>query len=148
MKYGSASQPIAVLKTVVRVQHSDFTASDTTETIEIWNVPPRAQVIGVVPVLVETPDDDDGDLTNWSMEFGEDLTPDEDGFVTTNDYIGEDVGFIFSDEGACLSGGQGVMLSVSATTHVTATATIVGVDLDDAGIVAGIWDVYITYIQH
>jgi len=151
MDIGQITQPAFVQTKKVPIAHSDFTAAAQTETLDIWTIPPKAVVVGVQCVVTETPDDDDGDLTNWNMEFGEDDTPDTDAFLTSHDYIADGAGTIYQTEGAALSGTQGRMYSVSASKNLTCKTTIAGaggIQLDDAGINAGGWDVYITYIQH
>jgi len=40
------------------------------------------------------------------------------------------------------------MYSTAAAKNLTCKATVVGVLLNDADIDAGIWEVYISYIQH
>jgi hypothetical protein len=143
----SISLPVVVHREKVSIAHSDFTAAAANETINIWTIPANAQVLGVVCAVTETPDDVDGDLTNWSLEFGEDDTPDVDAFLTSHDYIADAPGVVESTRGAALTTTQG-MFSVSASKNLTCTATVVGVTLDDADIDAGGWDVYITWIQH
>jgi hypothetical protein len=141
------SLPVVVYAPPVSVAHSDFTAAAATETINIWTIPPKAQVLAVVCAVTETPDDTDGDLTNWSLEFGEDDTPDVDAFLTSHDYIADAPGVIESTRGAALTTTQG-MYSTSASKNLTCTATVVGVNLNDADIDAGGWDIYITYVQY
>ena len=131
----------------IPLAHSDFTAAGASETIEIWDIPPGAQVTGIVVQVKETPDDIDGDLTNWSLEFGEDATPDVDAFLTSHDYIADVPQTMESTRGAALTTTQG-MYSTEGITHLTCTATIVGTTLDDADIDAGQWEVYVTYTQH
>ena len=134
-------------KAKVSVAHSDFTAAAATETINIWTIPVDAQIMGVVCVVTETPDDTDADLTEWSLEFGEDDGPDTNAFLASHDYIADAPGVVESTRGVRLTTSQG-MLSTSATKNLTCTATVVGVNLNDADIDAGGWDVYISYVQH
>jgi len=129
------------------VSHSDFTAGAANETINIWTIPARAQITGVVCVVTETPDDSDGDLSAWSLMFGESTTPDTDAFLTTHDYIADAPGTIYSTKGAALTLAQG-FVSASATSNLTCRAVIVGTVLNDTDINAGAWDVYVTYVQH
>jgi hypothetical protein len=143
----SISLPVVAHVEKVSISHSDFTAAAATETITAWTIPASAQVLGVVCVVTETPDDSDGDLTNWSLEFGEDDTPDTDAFLTIHDYIADAPGVVESTRGAALTTTQG-MYSTSASKNLTCKATVVGVTLDDADIDAGGWDVFITWIQH
>lgn len=131
----------------VAVAHSDFTAGAAAETINIWTIPAKAQILGVVCVVTETPDDSDGDLSAWSLQFGESTTPDTDAFLTNHDYIADAPGTIYTTKGALLVMSQG-MVDASASSNLTCRATIVGTVLSDTDINAGAWDVYITYVQH
>ena len=129
------------------VLHSSFTAANTTETITVWAVPPAAQITGVVVRCKAKPDDSDGDLTAWCLEFGTSSGPDVDAFLTSHDYIAAAADSIESTCGVALTTQQG-MYSATASTNFTCTATIVGENLDDVNINAGDWEVYVTYVQH
>ena len=136
------------LKTAtVSVLHSDFTAGAASETINIWSIPVGCQVTGVVVRVIETPDDSDATMTNWSLEFGTSVGADVDAFLTSHDYIADAPEVFESTRGVALTTSQG-MYSSTAATNLTATATVVAVTLDDADIDAGQWEVYISYIQH
>ena len=139
---------VSKLKAVtVPLLHSAFTAAAATETINIWSIPAGCQVVGVVVRVIETPDDDDAVMTNWSLEFGTSVGADVDAFLTIHDYIADAPEVFESTRGVALTTSQG-MYSSTAAVNLTATATVVAVTLDDVNIDAGQWEVYISYIQH
>lgn len=141
------SQPYFLHAARVSITHASFTAAAASETINLMTIPARAQVVGVVCVVTETPDDDDGDLTAWSLEVGHDSGGgDVDAFLTSHDYIADGAGVVESTCGAALTTEQG-LISSTASCNLTCTATVVGVTLNDAGIDAGGWTFYVHYIQ-
>ena len=131
----------------VDIAHGDFTASAASETINVATLPANAQLVRCWVEVTETPDDSDGDVTNWSLEFGEDDTPDVDAFLTSHDYIADGAGVVEATFGAAITTAGGVY-SVSASTNITCTATIVGDTLDSADIDAGGWIFHYCYIQY
>lgn len=151
----AASAPVTIIRILgtsssaasvtvpVRALFSDFATAGLNNTIDLLTLPIGAIVESVIAVVV-TPMSGGG-VASYTIECGQDVTPDTDAFLTAQSalaaantiYGGSD-----AHVGAALDGAANAIYSVTATFDVTAKA-IADVNLDL--VTAGTVDFYITF---